>query len=40
MTPTGNWKYAWGLERRVRRGLPASLPYPKAGRPVEERTAA
>lgn len=36
----GNWKYAWGLERRVRRGLPASLPYPKAGRPVEERTAA
>ncbi len=37
----GNLKYAWGLSRPVRRGLPASLPYPKAGRPlVTERTAA
>lgn len=26
----GNHKYAWGLERSVRRSLPASLPYPKS----------
>lgn len=36
----GNFKYAWGLERRARRGLPASLPYPKAGRPTDIRSAA
>jgi len=29
-----------GLERRVRRGLPSSLPYPKLGRPIEESRAA
>ena len=29
----GNHKYAWALDRRVRRVLPASLPYPKRGRP-------
>jgi hypothetical protein len=26
----GNLRYAWGLERRIARALPASLPYPKA----------
>lgn len=25
----GNYRYAWGLQRAARRGLPASLPYPK-----------
>jgi hypothetical protein len=25
----GNFKYAWALDRRIRRHLPASLPYPK-----------
>lgn len=30
----GNHKYAWGLHRRVRRSLPASLPYPR----LEQRT--
>lgn len=25
----GNWKYAWTLNRRDHRALPASLPYPK-----------
>jgi hypothetical protein len=25
----GNFKYAWGLDRSMRRCLPASLPYPK-----------
>jgi len=26
----GNHKYAWGIDRRVRRRLPESLPYPRA----------
>lgn len=26
----GNHKYVWGLDRRAKRSLPASLPYPKA----------
>lgn len=25
----GNFKYAWALDRKIRRHLPASLPYPK-----------
>jgi hypothetical protein len=25
----GNFKYAWALDRRLRRGLPPALPYPK-----------
>lgn len=25
----GNYRYAWGLQRKVQRALPASLPYPK-----------
>lgn len=35
----GNFKYAWALDRRARRHLPASLPYPKliAAPPDEER---
>jgi hypothetical protein len=30
----GNHKYVWALDRRARRGLPASLPYPKFARPA------
>lgn len=30
----GNHKYAWGLNRAVRRSLPASLPYPKSKAPL------
>ena len=33
----GNHKYAWGLDRAVRRALPRTLPYPKA---VDEEVAA
>lgn len=28
---SGNHRYVWALDRRVRRHLPASLPYPKLG---------
>lgn len=27
----GNWKYTWGLNRREKKSLPPSLPYPKKG---------
>ena len=33
----GNHKYAWGLDRAVRRALPRTLPYPKA---IDEEVAA
>jgi hypothetical protein len=33
----GNHKYAWGLDRAVRRALPKTLPYPKA---IDEEVAA
>jgi hypothetical protein len=26
----GNLRYAWAIDRRIARALPASLPYPKA----------
>lgn len=34
----GNHKYAWTLERRDRRHLPASLPYPKRSTPSHAQT--
>jgi hypothetical protein len=30
----GNFRYAWGLEKRVRQQLPASLPFPKVLDPI------
>jgi hypothetical protein len=35
MRHPGNYRYLWAIDRRARRHLPASLPYPKVAAPVQ-----